>query len=73
MAINTCLTSLNHVTAFDRYGNNTTLRSAFLYNKTGEGWTEDQVMQRLTFGTDENNQDQKGYQVVFKKKADNFI
>lgn len=55
LAINTCLNSNKLITEHDQYGNNTTLRSAFLYNETGKEYTEADILQELIFGEAEDS------------------
>ncbi len=55
LAINTCITSNSLITEYDQYGNNTTLRSAFLYNESQKEYTEEEILHQLIFGKTEDD------------------
>ena len=82
MAMNTCLSSSNEVKENDKFGNNTKLRSAFLFDKgmvSGEQATEPEItgiLKVLTLGkkpTGDNGNFRLMVDIFFKARPFHFL
>lgn len=76
VAINTCINPTKRVNENDQFGNNTSLRSAFLYDKSNEFSKEEDILNMLTFGKTSNIKDATFRIVVdvfFKARPYHFL